>query len=114
MVLPVWPIWRSDVTQPFCTSGREQPIFGAEHARELPDQLEIFRRSEAEPAGDDDVGIASAELRCLAVRQKRQHLGDDIVLDHAERMLDDALWPAVPDRSGIAMTRGRTVAICGR
>ncbi len=25
MVLPVWPICRSEVTQPFCTSGREQP-----------------------------------------------------------------------------------------
>jgi hypothetical protein len=38
MVLPVWPIWRSAVSQPFWTSGREQPCIVTKVLSFLPDR----------------------------------------------------------------------------
>jgi len=88
MVLPVWPICRSEVTQPFCTSGREQPYSVAEQRRELAHQLK-FRAIRAQVRlRYHDVGKAQIRLGGFAVRQERQHLVT-MSSDQAERMGND-------------------------
>lgn len=88
-------------------------IFGAKHVRELLYQLEVLRRSQTEPSGDDHVGVGKVGLCRIAVRQERQHFVT-ISSSTSPSGCEMTRQTAPVTRSGIGITRGRTVAICGR
>lgn len=88
-------------------------IFGAKHVRELLYQLEVLRRSQTEPSSDDHVGIGKVGLCRIAVREERQHFVT-ISSSTSPSGCEMTRQTAPVTRSGIGITRGRTVAICGR